>query len=355
MSTGKRYVAEERVVDSAAADMVRLWATSLVSAGGDLHAKLDWFYRAAPCGPARALLLTAFDGDAGTVVGCEGIGFRRVWLGDRVVRAALLADLAVDPGHRTLAPALLLVRRARETAASSAEFQYGFPNRKAIGVFQRVGYRPLGAMARSVRVLRFGPYLARRVRVPLLASLGGAVLDGAATVHRALPRLRAAAAFRLSFPSGPDERFDALFDEARSRYGVIADRGRDFIRWRFFAGQGRAELATLERRGDGALRAYAVVTRRDGVAHLSDFLAVSGRELEALLALLLPALRAQGCTSASARFLGTARIRRLLERSGFRLRDAERTVVIDAGGDPARAAVIADVENHYLTDADEDN
>jgi len=355
VSTGNRYVAEERDLDHAAADMVRLWATSLVSAGGDLQAKLDWFYRAAPGGPARAMLLTVFDGDAGTVVGCEGIGFRRVWLGDRVLRAALLADLAVDPGHRTLLPALLLVRRARETAASSAEFQYGFPNRKAIGVFQRVGYRPLGTMARSVRVLRFGPYLARRVRLPLLSSLGGVVLDGAASILRALPRLRASAGFRLSFPSGPDERFDALFEDARSRYGVIADRGRDFLRWRFFAGQGRADLAALERRGDGALRAYAVVTRRDGMAHLSDFLAASDRELEALLALLLPVLRAQGCTAASVRFLGTARVRRLLERSGFRLRDADRTVVIDAGGDPALAAVIADVENHYLTDADEDN
>ena len=355
MSTDKRYVAEERDVDHAAADMVRLWGNSLASAGGDLHAKLDWFYRSAPTGPARAMLLTVFDGGEGTVVGCEGIGFRRVWMGDRVLRAALLADLAIDPGHRTLLPALMLVRKTRETAASSAEFQYGFPNRKALGVFQRNGYRPLGTMARSVRVLRFGPYLARRIRFPLLSNLGGAVLDGAGAILRALPRLRASAGFRLAFPSGPDERFDSLFDVARTRYGVIAERGRDFLRWRFLAGQGGAELATLERRGDGALRAYAVVTRRDGVAHLSDFLAASDPELEALLALLVPMLRAQGCASASVRFLGTARVRQLLERSGFRLRDADRTVVIDAGGDPALAAVIADVENHYLTDADEDN
>lgn len=355
MSTDKRYVAEERDVDHAAADLVRLWGNSLASAGGDLHAKLDWFYRAAPAGPARAVLLTAIDGDDGTVVGCEGIGFRRVWLGDRVLRAALLADLAVDPGHRTLLPALMLVRKTRETAASSAEFQYGFPNRKALGVFQRIGYRPLGTMARNVRVLRFGPYLARRVRLPLLSTLGGAVLDVAGAMLRALPLLRASAGFRLAFPSGPDERFDALFDVARTRYGVIADRGRDFLRWRFFAGQGRAELATLERRGDRALRAYAVVTRRDGVAHLSDFLAASDPELEALFALLAPVLRDRGCVSASVRFLGTARVRSLLERSGFRLRGADRTVVIDAGGDPALAAMIADVENHYLTDADEDN
>ena len=355
MTTDTRYEAEERDVELAAVDMVRLWNTGLASMAGDGHSKLDWFYRSSPSGPGRAVVVMACTGDERAVVGCEGIGYRRMRLGDRVLRAALLADLVVDPAHRTLLPALMLVRRARETAASSADFQYGFPNRKAVGVFQRVGYRPLGRMARRVRVLRFAPYLAPRIRVPLLARLGGAVLDAAGAALRAMPRLRAVSGYRLSFRPGPDPGLDALFDAARGRYGVIADRGSEFLRWRFFDGRDEATLATLGRRQDGVLTAYAVVTKRDGVAHLSDFLAVSDPDLEALLALLPPALRAQGCTSVSVRFLGTERIADLLQRSGFRLRDADRTVVVDAGSDPALASILGDAGSHYLTDADEDN
>jgi hypothetical protein len=350
-----RYTAEERSVDAASADLLRLWGSNLASAGDDLPAKLDWFYRAAPAGPGRALVLLADDGTGSRVVGCQGIGFRRVLCGGRVLRAALVADLAVDAAHRTLMPALVLVRSTRQAATGAADFQYGFPNAKAVGVFRRVGYLPLGTMSRRVRVLRFAPYVARRVGVRLVARLGGALLDGAAAVARAPARLRAAADYRLSFLLGPDARFDALFDEARARHPVVADRGQDFLRWRFFARGDGAELAALTRRGDGALRAYAVVTRRDGVGHLCDFLAASDRDLSALLSLLATALRARGCTSASVRFLGAPATDELLERCGFGLRDADRAVVIDPGGDAELGTLLGDPGNHHLTDADEDN
>jgi hypothetical protein len=355
VSDDSTYVAEEREVDRAAADMLRLWGTSLTSVDGDAPGKLDWFYRVAPGGPARAVMLAAPGDGGGAAVGCIGIGFRRTWLGDHPLRAALLADLAVDPGHRTLLPALTLVRRAREVAGGTADFQYGFPNRKAVGVFRRVGYQQLGTMRRRVRVLRSERYLRRPIPVPLLARLGGALADAVLTAVGTVPRLRAASAYRLSFQEAPDARLDDLFAAARRRHRVIADRSREFLHWRFFARAGGAELATLVRRADGALRAYAVVFRDDGVAHLSDFLAASDPELEALLALLTPALRARGCSSASARFLGAGAIARLLERSGFRPREDGRAVVIDAGGDAALAATLGDPESHYLTDADEDN
>lgn len=351
--TPTRYEADESDPDAVADDLLRLWAANLRSMGGGGPSKLDWYYREAPTGRGRAIVLRAHDEHGESVVGCQGLGFRRVLCGGRAVQAALLADLAVDERHRTLFPALALVRRARAVAAGAADFQYGFPNQAAVGLFRRLAFHPLGSMARHARVLRFSPYLAPLVRVPLVAKVGGAVLDAGDAALRALPRLRAALRFRVAFLGAPDPRFDALFDEARRHYGVIADRGRDFLRWRFFAGRTPAELATLVRRKDGALRAYAVVMRRGDAAHLSDFLAGSEPELETLLTLLSPLLRARGFSSVSARFLGTARIPRLLERCRFRRRDADRTVVLAPGREPLSAA-LTDVESFYLTDADED-
>jgi hypothetical protein len=348
------YATHECDVDSVAEDLVRLWSTNLRSMGSAAPAKLDWYYRAAPTGPGRAIVLRARNESGEAIVGCQGIGFRRMLRGDGALRVALLADLAVDVPHRTHFPALALVREAHAVAAAAADLQYGFPNQEAIGLFKGLGYQCLGDIARYARVLRFSPYLAPIVRVPFLARLGGAVLDAGDAVLRATPWLRAAARFRLAFPSEPDARLDALFEEARLHHGVIGDRGRDFLRWRFFTRPGGAELATLLRRRDGALRAYAVVARQGDAAQLSDFLAASEPELGALLALLLPALRARGCSSASVRFLGTARIPRLLEQLGFRRRNADRTIVIAAGRE-ALTPALTDVESYYLTDADEDD
>lgn len=349
-----RYTAAEADVDLVAGDLVRLWSGNLHSMAGEGPAKLDWYYRASPNGRARVVVLRAHGDSGDALVGCEGIGFRRVWCGERTLRAALLADLAVDGPHRTMFPALTLVREARSVAAGAADFQYGFPNDRAVGLFKRLGYPVLGTMVRYARVLRFAPYLAQRVGVPALARLGGGLLDLGDAALRGPPRMWAAARHRLAFLPGPDPRFNQLFEEARRRYRVIGERGSDFLRWRFFARPGPVSLAALLRRSDGALRAYAVVTQPDRTAHLSDFLGASEPELRALFALLLPSLAARGCASASVRFLGDRSIPRVLARCGFRRRDAERAVVLDAGEVATLAATLRDTESFYLTDADED-
>jgi hypothetical protein len=99
MSTVTIYDAEERDLDAVAEEMAHIWSRNLETIGEGGPAKVDWFYRSSPIGPGRVVMLrSSRDG----VVGCQGIGFRRVLLGDRALRAALLADLAVDLGHRTL-------------------------------------------------------------------------------------------------------------------------------------------------------------------------------------------------------------------------------------------------------------
>jgi hypothetical protein len=274
---------------------------------------------------------------------------------DGRLRSALLADLVVEPAHRTLFPVLTLVRRAREIAAGSADYQYSFPNARALPVLQRVGYRVLGRMARRVAVLRAAPYVERRVPIPAVARISGAVLDAAVGAVRHRGRSRAAAGMRVELAQAPDDRIDSVYQEARSRYPLLAERTAAFLRWRFPGTCRPVDFAVATGRADGAPRAYAVITRAGSVAHLSDFLGAGDPDLEALLRLLAPVLRSRGFASASARFLGTGRVQRVLESCGFRRRDEDRAVVLDVSGCPAPLArVLLDAESHYLTDADED-
>lgn len=349
-----RYTVEERELERAGPDALRIWGESLESMGDGGRSKLDWFYEGAPAGRGRLLLLGA-DG-AAAPVGCIGIGFRRVARAGARVQAALLADLAVEAAHRTLFPAVALVRRAREVAATSAALQYGFPNQAAEGVFRRVGYHLVGRMARYVRVLRFSEHVSRRIPlapVAPLARAAGAVLDVADALRAAPPRLRAAAHYRLDFATGPDARLDALFEEAQRGVRAMGERGAEAIRWRFFERRPGAELALLVRRADGVVRGYAVIVRRGEVASLADFLAATEDDLDALIALLVPTLRARGYASASLRFLGPASIAAVLVRRGFVLREATRAVMAAAGSAPLPPEQ-RDPEGWYLTDADED-
>src|SRR5262249_27396916 len=89
--------------------LVRLWTENL-PVRGDPHAKLHWFYGDAPGGRGTAFLLRASD-DA--FVGCAGLSGRTLYYRGHPIRAALLADFAIDKRHRSGLAALTLQRAVK--------------------------------------------------------------------------------------------------------------------------------------------------------------------------------------------------------------------------------------------------
>lgn len=326
-------------------DLVALWARNLPVAG-DPRARLRWLYEDAPAGRGRTLLLT----DGAAAVGCAGIGERRFLAahGGAPLRAAVMADLAVDREHRTLAPALKLVRAARERALAEHDFAYGFPNQAAVGLFKRAGYKPVGEMARWARLLRHGAWLTRRTGSALVGRVGGAVLDSATLALSVAAARRGGAELRwLHRAAEIDARFDELARTAAARWPLLGERSAAFLRWRFMELPGpRAQIATLSR-GE-ALVAYAVVDHEGTVANVRDFLAADDAALGRLLERLCVDLYRGGSTSVSLRFLGGLAVTSVLVGHRFVVRQNERTVVADGRGLPASA------EGWYITDADED-
>ena len=332
-------------------DLLRLWSNNL-DVLGDVQAKFDWSYRDAPQRPAEVFLLASGD----DVVGTAGVHPRGVAIQGRQVRAALPGDLAVDRGHRTLLPALTLVREVRRWVLGGFDLVYVYPNRHSEGVFRRAGYRQLGSLTRWAVPLRYGSYLARLLKLPVLPAVAGFGIDVARFLQRVPAALAASRAFRLEWLADVDPRFDRLWEQLGGEYGVAGSRRTEFLRWRFLRHPAQSfRVAALVRRGGGQeLAAYAVVERAGRVAHLRDMF---GRpeDCGSLLALLLPALTLDGAEAVSFRFLGSRRITEVLERHGFERRQASSTVFFDTGAAVAsQRDLLSDVEHWYLTDGDED-
>jgi hypothetical protein len=371
-----KYAVVRAAPAEVAGTLQRLWDANLVVAGG-AEQKYRWLYVDAPDQPDSVFLLEASAAGAEPrAVGTAGICVRRFSVGGRDASAALLADLAVDKEHRSLMPALSLVREVKAHALAHHDFAYGFPNKLAVGVFKRVGYRELGTITRYARVLRHAGYLGRvrdldlssvprpvrsalerAVGMAAVAKLGGAALDAARLARGAPSALSAARAVRLDWLEAPDERFDALWEEARGDYQVVGRRSAAFLRWRFPAADGH-KIAALRQRGGGQrLLAYAVVQRDGEVAHIRDLF---GRmaSLGSLLDLLVPALYRRGAASASIRYLGSPRVVALLTERGFEARQSDRTITVGRrepvpDGDEI-GALVERAEAWHLLDADED-
>ena len=76
----------------------------------------------------------------------------RLGAGQRIVRAGLLANLMVAKEHRTLWPAMKLMRRLvhDSKAAGELDLLYGDPNEAALAIVKAVGFRVAGALRRFV-------------------------------------------------------------------------------------------------------------------------------------------------------------------------------------------------------------
>lgn len=337
--------------DAAAARdaLLRLWSENL-TVEGDLEAKLRWFYLEAPAGRGEAFLLQSPE-DA--VVGCAGLSGREMALRGERVRAALLADFAIDKAHRSALPALTLQRAIKSHADAAYDLAYGFPNSLAVAVLKRIGYHELGKMERFVRVLRHAPFVEKKYG--RTAGAAAITLDPALL---AVTRMRGGRSWpltRLTWLPDFDARFDRLWERAQPSDLIACRRSAELLRWRFGrAPGGKHAIAVL---ADGnEIRAYVVVRgQRGGPAEIVDLL---GRDLEAvdsLFARIAPELYLRGHTTIGFRYLGAPRLRAVLERHRFVLRDAQRSVIVNVGTSSKVPADVAyDPQRWYLTDLDED-
>lgn len=366
MTARPSYRVERVEPDRARADLERLWDCNLTVDGG-VAAKFDWLYRDAPVRSDAVFLLHAGDGPA---VGTAGVIAREVQLGGQVARAGVLADLAVDKAHRSVGPALALVREVKTWAAGEFALLYGFPNKLAEGVFKRVGYQQLGAMARYARPLRHRQYAGKlrdehlqrlpeaarawlidAVQQPAFAVVAGAALDVAKLSRDAKAALLAT---RLQHDRAtvPDARFDALWASARASYSICTARTAAFLAWRFPPRPGRWWRLAIER-GTGALRAYAVIDQVDGIAHVRDLFGHRD-DLIALIDRLPLALYRAGASSISLRYFGARWLSDAILARGFALRQADRMIAVAAGVALAGGPALVDPGAWHLTDADED-
>lgn len=336
---------------------------------GDLNAKFEWSYEKAPERPEVVFVLRT----SGDIVGSIGFGVRGFRVGGQERRVAVLADLSVSPDHRTLAPALSLVKTAQEYARAHFDCAYGWPNGKAEGVFVRARYKSLGRVVRYARVARYDAYVDRAenyadrltaVGLPKpvtrlltqrpVAAFGAGLLDSRERIKSWASVLPLRREYQLNWVSLTDPRVDELWESARDEYRIIAERTTRFLSWRFSNDDVR--VALLTRRSDGSARAYAVVRCERGDAQIADIFGHHDA-LSPLLSLLYQQLcKDRSVHVISCLHLGNPRFVQALEENGFECRDDKgRSVCVSLGRLPGSFHdELAKAEHWHLTACDED-
>lgn len=323
-----------RDVADARAAAVRAWRGSLGDDEALLGDRYDALVLRSPHGrPVVRFVEHARDG----IVGFLALAPRPMCAGGRRLRAGVLSHLAIHPDHRSLGPALMLIESVLQAAGDGFDLVYGIPNahQGASAALRRAGLRPLAGMERSVRIVRHGHYLRRKLP-RLLSAPAGLVLDvadAAARRWRTLrgPRLRARWADRF------EPGMDAAWAAAGPHPALTAVRDADMLRWRFDRGVGMPIRYLLVQDAAGAVRAWFACGFEPQWPHVldvHDFWSADARDgvPPAAIRMLLAEARRRGHASVSLRAAIGDGAAAPWRASGFRPRGEQQVVVkwIDA-------------------------
>lgn len=135
------------------------------------------------CPHGKPVLRLLQERSSGKMVGTIGAGPRRMLWQGREIRGAVVSQMVVSPGHRTLAPALMLSRALITACDDRFDLVYALPNAMSGAVCRRAGFRPIGQLRRYVKLLRYKPYLPR-VLPDVVAQVGGSLLDAVVAMRR---------------------------------------------------------------------------------------------------------------------------------------------------------------------------
>jgi hypothetical protein len=229
--------------------------------------RFRWLYLDNPAGVASSWVVE----DTGTWQGIAlaSVFPRSVWIGERPGLCGQVGDFAVDPGYRSLGPAVMLQRATMEPVRQSTlDFCYDCPpDDRGLAPFRRLGVAPMYRMRRYVRLLRCDRQLEKRIGrnalTRVLSALGNGVL---ALGRRRGPDHGVEIAVH---PGRFGDEFSALDRRLRERGVVRARRSAEDLNWRYREDPlHRYEVLTAHRRHE--LAGYAILAVAGDDALLID-------------------------------------------------------------------------------------
>lgn len=281
--------------------------------------KYDWCYVPTPQGDGRLYVMEY--GDDATVIGVQGIVPRCWWHQGKAIHTGICADLVVDINHRSIGPALTMVRSMVEIEQNQAKaaLLYAFPNPKTEALYRRAGYQKMGEITRYARPLRLRVWLQRKGLPSLIAKVVGALADLVLQTRVVLSTLGVSRQWRYASVTEFDARFDELWSRVAKNAGPMVMRNSEYLRWRFsnnFAGQTRVMVLEAQ---DGRIDGYVVyLIDADKMVTIMDFLAVDNQTvLSKMLNLCIRQMYKQGYCGITLEFAGPQVVAHMLRQVAF--------------------------------------
>lgn len=333
-------------------DIISLWKRNFPDLPEERY---KWIYEDNPAGRASCWLLK--ETEQNKIVGATALFPRRVFVHGKQMIAGIAGDFVIDREHRTLGPALLLLKailsisNGKETPFN---FLYGFPNKISEPVLLKAGYKILGEIHSLTKPLRSHYYLKKHANIPFITrGLSFFVDFGLKIFSKKNFRNND---FEVDILTSFDHRFDIFWASVSNQFAMIGERTSSYLNWRFIKSPHKNYHAFAQiQKKDRAISGYIVYNITDNKAYIADLLFLNLNEVfDSLLLEFLLYQRSRGIDAVSINFMGSHALMEELRKYGFSIRESGNKVVIYPMSNSYINTNIFDKRNWYLTSGDND-
>lgn len=324
--------------------------------GRSLDNKFNWAYTGNPDGKAHVWFLKI--DDTNEVVGVAALFPRKIKINGQTYMAGVAGDLLVHEKHRTIGPAIQLLR----TVISSGEdcifdVIYTFPNIKANLVAKRAGLNAIGPTQRYVIIFRVKRQLIKRGIPNILASIIAPLIDIGLKLRANNTYSKLSNSVQIHKIDNFDDVFEDLWNERQSGYFVVPDRSSEYMNWKFFEDPDDENYAYGAYTQDGATMLGCIIYRRDEESLEIRELILRNDPLvrKMVIGRFLRLMRSQLIESIFISLLENEKIANELNGYGFIKRDKERNVYFAASENlKSETNLLKNPDNWLLMTTDED-
>lgn len=291
------------------------------------HARrFDWLYRANPAGAARTWFVC--EEDTQRVVGVASLFSRVMRVNGKEILCGQVGDFAIDAGHRSLGPAMMLQRATFEPVnQGQLAFCYDCPpHASGMSTFRRLGMEPNCRMQRFARPLRAERLVEKRFGENLFSNSAAAVVN---VILRTMQgRTAPAKNIEIAVHSGRFcEEFKELEERVKSRDAISSRRSPADLNWRYRDDPLNA-YEVLVARVRGQLAGYAVFSMAGSDAYIVDLfdVGIESTGLE-LIEAVAHRCRREGLQTLQALISEGSELSGVLAKANFRYRSSGPLVV----------------------------
>jgi GNAT superfamily N-acetyltransferase len=321
---------------------------------GVVDGRYAWIYENNVNGVPTVFLLK--HNSSGSFVGALSLFPRDFFRKGIKIKGYICGDMVVDKEHRTLGPAVSLMKAAiRKCREEDPCILLTFPNDKSEVVALRVGFKKLGDYLEMTKVIRTQRYLERHISSKIVAKVFSMPFDLALRLRHEIMKPYSTKNYSYKIISKFDQKFDNLWKSMMENFSALGARDSKYLQWRIKDSPYHChKIFTMFSDNETKLLGYIAYFVMKNRVQIVDF-AYAGEKsnFHYLFCGFTEHQRQQGIDSFVVGVFGDTSLIKAFRERGFSLRGVKYKVITCASTNDLDLLTEAD-GNWYMTAADND-